>query len=72
MDETEDETEDGYIKWVLSMQASKIWLDGAKTIEPAKRDDKDFQEYLEYDISQIQKEIDKLELLKERLLEEKV
>ena len=51
------------------MELSSGFYNGIKSVEPADKNDPDFQAYIKYDLNQVQKELDKLELLKSRLLE---
>lgn len=53
---------------VMIMMLGQKFYDGCKLI-PADKSDKEFIAYIEKDLIQVQKDIDKLELLKQRLLE---
>ena len=54
------------IAW-LQFTSSSQFLSGTKDVVPAQKDDPDFKQYVLSDLSQVQKEIDKLEELKTNL-----
>ena len=59
-----DEKKLHWIQFTVSPQ----YINGVEDVVPAQKDDPDFKKYLRSDIEQVQKEIDKLEVLKARLI----
>ena len=52
----------------LEFTSSDKFINGTKEVIPAIKEDPDFQRYVVSDITQVQKDIDKLETLKENLV----
>ena len=52
----------------IEFSSGSHFLNGTKEVVPALKEDPEFQSYIVADITQVQSEIDKLESLKEKLI----